>query len=554
MPVDWDHRYSSTGKYVYGKDPNACVVEAFERRWLPGQGRVLLIGEGEGRNAVYLASKGFECVASDPSKRALEKAEKLAAARNVRIQTLKADALEALATGPYDVIVSVFCAYSSSEERKEAHAAIGKALQPGGRYLYVGFGSEHNNIENAVPGPGSDRLASVDTIKKELGLDVVEACERERDLFEGSFHRGRASIAVVCASVPQRRPQRLMFAAAVDQCAACDDVKWKTGDALLDKAPELARCTMRHAAKTCGMCWSRPCACAELFDAPVECAPKLVVVAHPSELMRTTASAPLIPMLLQRSVFTVWGVHTGEVDSALQSGASVLFPSDEALTISSSNWRGTILVPDGSWQRATAVVEALEKRASFLGLPKPKRLQLSEASIKSMHSPLVDALHEGSGPGRCSTAEAVALACNEGGDAKACSMLTEATKRLASKITSSLPKPPPSRSSQGLPPRAYDEKAWVNALAGPARAAPLVNGVRRCVVCGAGLARADALQNHVRGQRHRACVARNAFDDGAIVGPPCNESAAKVFRDFSTLPLSDAPREPPDVALAEVIL
>ena len=82
MPVDWDHRYSSTGKYVYGKDPNACVVEAFSNKWLPGQGRVLLIGEGEGRNAVYLASQGFECVASDPSQRALEKAEKLATARN----------------------------------------------------------------------------------------------------------------------------------------------------------------------------------------------------------------------------------------------------------------------------------------------------------------------------------------------------------------------------------------------------------------------------------------------------------------------------------------
>merc|ERR1739841_217262 len=124
MPVDWDHRYSSTKKYVYGKDPNACVVEAFEKRWLPGQGRVLLLGEGEGRNAVYLASQGFECVASDPSRRALEKAERLATARNVRIQTLKADAMGALATGPYDVIVSVFCAYSTADERKEAHAAI----------------------------------------------------------------------------------------------------------------------------------------------------------------------------------------------------------------------------------------------------------------------------------------------------------------------------------------------------------------------------------------------------------------------------------------------
>ena len=61
---------------MYGKDPNACVVEAVSNKWLPGQGRVLLIGEGEGRNAVYLASQGFECVSSDPSKRALEKAEK----------------------------------------------------------------------------------------------------------------------------------------------------------------------------------------------------------------------------------------------------------------------------------------------------------------------------------------------------------------------------------------------------------------------------------------------------------------------------------------------
>ena len=30
---------------------------------------------------------------------------------------------------------------------------IGKALQPGGRYLYVGFGSEHIHVQNAVPGP-----------------------------------------------------------------------------------------------------------------------------------------------------------------------------------------------------------------------------------------------------------------------------------------------------------------------------------------------------------------------------------------------------------------
>ena len=59
MPVDWDHRYSSTGKYVYGKDPNACVVEAISNKWLPGQGRVLLIRRRRGPQRRLFSIEGF---------------------------------------------------------------------------------------------------------------------------------------------------------------------------------------------------------------------------------------------------------------------------------------------------------------------------------------------------------------------------------------------------------------------------------------------------------------------------------------------------------------
>ena len=540
--VDWDARYAAK-KYCYGKLPNACVVEAVEKAWLP-KGRVLLLGEGEGRNAVYLAAQGYACVATDPAPAALTKCAKLTKARGVHVETMQADAIEALGTGPYDCIVSVFCAYRTACQRKEAHAKVMGTLWPGGRFLYVGFGADHGNVERAVPGPGPDRLAAPDTIVAELGeFDVVEATERERDLFEGPFHRGHASVTCVVLELPQRRS----FGAAIDACAAPPVIEFETGDALLDTAAPLARHTMRHAAGRCQLCWSAPCACTALFgEAMASCAPRLVLVAHPSELFRTTASAPLVPVLIRRAAFAVWGVHTATIDAALASGAAILFPDEAADAIDAETWRGTIIVPDGSWARAQAVVAALDRRAAHLGLERVRRLALAEASLTSMHSPLVDALHAGSGRGRCSTAEAVALACREGGDDEAAAVLTDAVERLAAKVAAALPRPPSPRT------RAYDETSWVAALSLPSTTAPAVQGVRRCVVCGAGLARADALQAHVRGRRHRAAVARTAFDAGAITGEPMPVAAAAIFEAFSTAALARAPAEPPDAALAEV--
>ena len=57
----WDERYSSDD-YVYGTAPNDFLVSVADR--LPG-GRVLCLGEGEGRNAVWLAQRGLEVTAVD---------------------------------------------------------------------------------------------------------------------------------------------------------------------------------------------------------------------------------------------------------------------------------------------------------------------------------------------------------------------------------------------------------------------------------------------------------------------------------------------------------
>merc|ERR1711938_423221 len=99
MSVDWDARYARKA-YVYGEKACIFLEEALARGWLPAApARVLLLGEGEGRNAVFLAARGYDCVALDPSTVGLEKCARLAARRGVRVEGVAGVAEDALRRG-----------------------------------------------------------------------------------------------------------------------------------------------------------------------------------------------------------------------------------------------------------------------------------------------------------------------------------------------------------------------------------------------------------------------------------------------------------------------
>jgi 2-polyprenyl-3-methyl-5-hydroxy-6-metoxy-1,4-benzoquinol methylase len=102
----WDQRYGGE-EYAYGTAPNEFLVAMAPR--LP-MGRVLCLGEGEGRNAVWLAGRGYEVTAVDASRVGLEKAERLAAERGVTITTVHADlAKHDIDPDAWDGILSIFC-------------------------------------------------------------------------------------------------------------------------------------------------------------------------------------------------------------------------------------------------------------------------------------------------------------------------------------------------------------------------------------------------------------------------------------------------------------
>jgi tellurite methyltransferase len=106
--VDEKSRWDSllnTSSYVYGKDPAAFLREIVTQ--LP-VGRGLDIAMGEGRNAVFLAKKGFKVDGVDFSDVALRKARRLARENNVSINTINADLRKyQIRPNYYDVILNI---------------------------------------------------------------------------------------------------------------------------------------------------------------------------------------------------------------------------------------------------------------------------------------------------------------------------------------------------------------------------------------------------------------------------------------------------------------
>src|SRR5690606_16498366 len=116
----WDQRYRAAD-YVYGKGPNDFVREHAAR--IP-PGRVLCLGAGEGRNAVYLAELGHEVEAVDGSGVASKKTQALAAERAVEVATITADLADyVIETERWSGILAIFC-HLPRPLRTEVHQGI----------------------------------------------------------------------------------------------------------------------------------------------------------------------------------------------------------------------------------------------------------------------------------------------------------------------------------------------------------------------------------------------------------------------------------------------
>jgi SAM-dependent methyltransferase len=192
----WDERYGAAG-YYYGAEPNDFLREhcGVIR---PG-GAVLCLAEGEGRNAVFLAALGYAVVAVDQSFVGLQKAERLAASKGVRITTIQADLADyRIEPDRWDGIVSIFC-HLPRPLRAEIYRQVLPGLKPGGLFLLEAYTPEQLRYGTGGP-PTADLLVRLEDLRNELdGLALIHAMERERVVMEGRGHSGLSAVVQVIA-------------------------------------------------------------------------------------------------------------------------------------------------------------------------------------------------------------------------------------------------------------------------------------------------------------------------------------------------------------------
>jgi cyclopropane fatty-acyl-phospholipid synthase-like methyltransferase len=192
----WDQRYASE-TLAYGEAANDFLAQMAER--LPNSGYALDIGAGEGRNALFLASRGLDVLAVDQSAVGMQKAQRLAHERGLKLRTQAVDLQDFDAEhNSFDVISSIFV-HLPTTLRAAVHKRVRSWLKPGGVFLLEAYAPDQ--IVRGSGGPKDPSLlAPLEVILGELdGLSIEHQAALVRVVAEGQFHTGEASVVQVAA-------------------------------------------------------------------------------------------------------------------------------------------------------------------------------------------------------------------------------------------------------------------------------------------------------------------------------------------------------------------
>lgn len=161
----WDERYDGD-ELVWTSTANEFLVS--EVADLPA-GRAVDLACGEGRNAVWLAERGWKVTGVDFSPVGLAKAQRLAEARQVDVRWVESAVEEWVAPPEGFDLVAVLYLQLPQPERSVALAVAAAAVAPGGTLLVVAH--DHDNLTRGFGGPSEEAvLYSVDDV-----IDVADA-------------------------------------------------------------------------------------------------------------------------------------------------------------------------------------------------------------------------------------------------------------------------------------------------------------------------------------------------------------------------------------------
>jgi len=188
----WDMKFSREG-YLYGLKPNAFLVS--QKGLVPERGSILLLGEGEGRNAAYFAKEGFDVTALDASPVGLTKAGALAKEMGVEVSLVLQDLGHWSANTHYDAVMTSYLHLKEPLRSKAFKEAL-KALNPSGYFIAEFFSL--SQLGRSSGGPQNEALLytveDMQTIFSDEAVEIVMLEEVEDMLDEGVGHQGMAKI------------------------------------------------------------------------------------------------------------------------------------------------------------------------------------------------------------------------------------------------------------------------------------------------------------------------------------------------------------------------
>ncbi len=200
----WDRMYD-TERYRYGKDPNAFLAQVASDHLSAGAS-ALCIGDGEGRNGVWLAGQGLEVTMVEPSVVGARKARAFASERGVEARIIEEFfPTDALGDALFDAVALIYI-HVPEDTLGEIYRAAAARLAPGGLLVVEGF--HPDQVANARPSGGprdTSMLLTAERLRRELidhdetSLELVSLEEVTVELKEGRGHSGPADVVRMIA-------------------------------------------------------------------------------------------------------------------------------------------------------------------------------------------------------------------------------------------------------------------------------------------------------------------------------------------------------------------
>jgi len=192
MQEMWNKKFNSE-TFLYGLEANNFIKTNYQI--VPKNTPILCLGEGEGRNALFLAKQGFDVTALDASDVGLSKVQKLANEYHVNIHLKHLLISQWHEHDTYEAIMSTFL-HLHADEQEVMFKKIINALRVGGYFIAEFFSTDQLNFTSGGP-KNIDLLYRLDflyQIFSALPCEIYKLSQERIFLKEGPGHNGEASV------------------------------------------------------------------------------------------------------------------------------------------------------------------------------------------------------------------------------------------------------------------------------------------------------------------------------------------------------------------------